>query len=104
MKQKGFTLIEVLIVVAIIGIILAVVLPNIGQFLGNGTSLYVPTFGQGYVITNAFTNESYQLRGQQSFEIAESTIAFIPSYRNPPFDKEDVIFWNGNWTLCPGIK
>ena len=104
MKQKGFTLIELLIVVAILCIMAVIVIPNISGFLGNATSLYVPTFGQGYIIANVFTNESYQLRGRQSFEIAESTIAFIPSYRDPPFDKGDVIFWNGNWTLYPGIK
>jgi type IV pilus assembly protein PilA len=35
--EKGFTLLELLIVIAIVGIIAAVIIPNLGTFMGIGT-------------------------------------------------------------------
>jgi prepilin-type N-terminal cleavage/methylation domain-containing protein len=36
--QKGFTLIELLVVIGILGAIAAIVVPNVGQFIGRGKS------------------------------------------------------------------
>ena len=36
--QKGFTMVELLVVIGILGVIVAVVVPNVGSFIGQGKS------------------------------------------------------------------
>lgn len=36
-NEKGFTLIELLVVVAILSVLAAVIVPNVGKFIGSGT-------------------------------------------------------------------
>ena len=37
LSERGFTLIELLVVVSILGVLAAVVVPNVGKFMGTGT-------------------------------------------------------------------
>ena len=74
--NKGFTLIEVLVVIAILGVLAAVVVPNVSRFIGKGKDEAVKSvFWWKHEIT------------KYGFDLIEaSTVgAYHPLTRNSPF-------------------
>jgi len=67
--QKGFTLIELLVVIGILGAIAAIVVPNVGKFIGQGK-------------TESYATELHNIQTSVTamlIDDANSTLDFVPA-------------------------
>ena len=57
--EKGFTLVQLLVVIAIIGVMASIVVPNVGRFIGRGrTEAYAAELHNVQIATMALLAES----------------------------------------------
>jgi type IV pilus assembly protein PilA len=80
--QKGFTLIEMLVVVAILGVLSAVAIPNVGKFIGRGQVEKANT--EFTTIQNAiatYQSDGYAITGPM--DAAAVSAAVTPYLQNP---------------------
>ena len=79
--QKGFTLIEMIVVVGIIAVLAAVIVPNMGKFIGQGES-------------GAMNAENDGLQTAMNAMMAEQSISTVTALANPSVS-------NQAWTALP---
>jgi prepilin-type N-terminal cleavage/methylation domain-containing protein len=110
--EKGFTLVELLIVIAIVGIIAAVIIPNVGTFMRMGTvtaanseAENVQTAALAYYSDHLdwpehtrATNFSNYIAGTLKAEYHFNDYGFIDGVGNPGYDP------SGGGTTSSGYK
>jgi len=84
--EKGFTLMELVVVIAILAIIAVVVVPNVGQFIGRGK-------------TEAYATELYNVRTAVTAMLAESTAGELDATVSATDEMDEVTADNGALVL-----
>ncbi|UCD53983.1 MAG: type II secretion system protein [Dehalococcoidia bacterium] len=75
--EKGFTLVELLVVIGIIGAIAAVVVPNVGKFMGRGK-------------TEAYRTEIHNVQTATMAMLADSTTSLLVPVTTATIDMSTV--------------